>query len=208
MKIIDLETYPRRTHYEFFKSLAYPYIGLTVNVDVTNLVHYAKAHHGSTFLACMWAIAQAANSVPELRQRIVNDQIVEYDHCNTAHTVALPDHTFTNCRTDCRMSLDEYLVQGKKWQDEAKTRHGFLPTQEDPTDLIFASCVPWVTFTQAIQPVSIPADSNPRVVMGKYIYQDDRILLPVQLQCHHALVDGYHLSQFFLKVEEISNSIG
>ena len=28
MKYINLETYPRRSHYEYFKSLAYPYVGL------------------------------------------------------------------------------------------------------------------------------------------------------------------------------------
>ena len=37
MKIIDLETFPRRSHYEFFKSYAYPYMGITANVDVMKL---------------------------------------------------------------------------------------------------------------------------------------------------------------------------
>ena len=51
MKIIDLETYPRRSHYEFFRSVAYPYVGLTANVDVTNLLAFAKKAGGSGFLA-------------------------------------------------------------------------------------------------------------------------------------------------------------
>ena len=94
MKYINLETYPRRSHYEYFKSLAYPYVGLTANVDVTGLIGFAREREGSTFLACLWAAANAANAVPELRQRIVGNGIVEFDHCDTAHTVALPDKTF------------------------------------------------------------------------------------------------------------------
>ena len=43
MKYIDLETYPRRSHYEFFKAKAYPYVGMTANMDVTELVAKAKA---------------------------------------------------------------------------------------------------------------------------------------------------------------------
>ena len=102
MKYIDLETYPRRSHYEFFKAMAYPYVGMTANVDVTNILRATKALGGASFLGCLWVAATAANSVPELRQRIVDDQIVEYDHCNTAHTVALPVRTFCNCATDCQ----------------------------------------------------------------------------------------------------------
>lgn len=202
MKYINLETYPRRTHFEFFNNMAYPYVGLTANVDVTALVHEAKRLKGSTFLACLWAVAQAANNVPELRQRVVNGKIVEFDHCDTAHTVALPDRTFCNCRTDCRRSLAEFLEYGKRCQEEAQKHHGFAATQEDETDLIFVSCVPWVSFTQVIQPAPLPADYTPRIVMGKYIFEGEKILLPLHIQCNHALVDGWHISEFFRFVEE------
>ena len=207
MKQIDLETYPRRSHFEFFKSYAYPYVGMTANVDVTRLLAAAKARGGSGFLACLWAAANAANAVPELRQRIVGDGIVEFDHCDTAHTVALPDHTFCNCHTDCRMGFDEFLIRGKQWQEEAKRRHGFASTQDDETDLIFVSSVPWVAFTQVIQPTPIPADSNPRIVFGKYIREGERTLMPLAIQANHALVDGYHIGEFYRVFQEIADGI-
>ena len=159
MKIIDFRTYPRLSHYEFFKSYAYPYMGMTANVDVTNLYNAAKDMGGSPFLAFLWAAANAANSIPELRQRIVDDQIVEYDHCDTAHTVALPDGTFVNCQTDCRCSFADFQAHGRQRQAEARGRHGFVQPGDDETQLIFVSSTPWVTFTQVIQPTPMPADS-------------------------------------------------
>ncbi len=207
MKYIDLETYPRRSHFAYFKSLAYPYVGMTANVDVTNLLAAAKARGGSSFLACLWAAATAANAIPELRQRIVDEGIVEFDHCDTAHTVALADHTFCNCRTDCRMTFEEFLVRGKQWQEEAKNRHGFVSTQDDETDLIFVSCVPWVAFTQVIQPTPIPADCNPRIVFGKFLREGDRTLMPLAIQCNHALVDGYHVGRFYEEFQTIADSV-
>lgn len=206
-KIIDLENYPRRSHYAFFKNMAYPYVGLTANVEVTNLVQYAKAQGGSSFLACLWAAANAANRVPELRQRMVGEQIIEFDHCDTAHTVALEDHTFCNCRTDCRMELPDFLVYGKARQQEAAKNHGFAATTTDETGLIFLSCVPWVTFTQVIQPSPIPADSNPRIVFGKYFREGQKLLMPLHIQCNHALVDGYHLGRFFEEFTNINDTI-
>ena len=206
MKIIDLENYPRRSHFEFFNAMAYPYVGLTANVDVTKLLAFAKERGGSSFLACLWAAATAANAVPELRQRMVGDKIVEFDHCDTAHTVAQPDNTFCNCRTDCRRSLEEFLVYGKQRQVEASRRHGFVSTQDDETDLIFLSCVPWISFTQVIQPTPIPADSNPRIVFGKFIREGDRTLMPLHIQANHALVDGYHVARFFQEFENLARN--
>ena len=206
-KIIDLETFPRRSHYEFFKSYAYPYMGMNANVDVTNLYNSAKKLGGSPFLAFLWAAATAANSVPEMCQRIVDDQIVEFDHCNTAHTVAMPDGTFVNCQTDCRRSFEEFLTYGKECQEEAKTRHGFVQPGDDETRLIFVSSIPWLTFTQVIQPTPIPADSNVRLVFGKFFDQDGRKLMPLSIQCNHALVDGLHVAKFYQKFQEIADSI-
>ena len=206
-KIIDLETFPRRSHYEFFKSYAYPYMGMNANVDVTNLYNSAKKLGGSPFLAFLWAAATAANSVPEMRQRIVDDQIVEFDHCNTAHTVAMPDGTFVNCQTDCRRSFEEFLTYGKACQEEAKTRHGFVQPGDDETRLIFVSSIPWLTFTQVIQPTPILADSNVRLVFGKFFDQDGRKLMPLSIQCNHALVDGLHVAKFYQKFQEIADSI-
>lgn len=207
MKIIDLETFPRRSHYEFFKSYAYPYMGMTADVDVTNLYNAAKRIDGSPFLAFLWAAATAANAIPELRQRIVEDRIVEYDHCDTAHTVALSDGTFVNCRTDCRRSFAEFQAYGRQCQEEAKNRHGFVQPGEDETSLIFVSSTPWVSFTQVIQPTPIPADSNVRIVFGKFFDRNGRKMLPVNIQCNHALVDGLHVGQFFGELQTLADSL-
>ena len=207
MKFIDLETFPRRSHYEFFKSYAYPYMGITANVDVSSLYDSAKAMGGSPFLAFLWAAATASNSIPEMRQRIIGDRIAQFDHCDTAHTVALPDGTFVNCRTDCRRSFTEFQTYGKQCQEEAKSRHGFVQPGSDETSLIFVSSTPWITFTQVIQPTPIPADSNVRIVFGKFFDQNGRKMLPVNIQANHALVDGLHVGRFFQKFQELSDTI-
>ena len=204
MKYIDLETYPRRSHYEFFKSMAYPYMGLTANVDVTNILAAVKKHGGSAFLGYLWVAANAANSVPEFRQRIVDDKIVEFDHCDTAHTVALTDGTFCNCATDCRRSFEEFLVYGAAQQEEAKKRHGFVQPGDDETKLMFVSCVPWVSFTQVIQPTPYPADCNPRIVFGKFFKDGEKTMMPLSVQCNHALVDGRHVGEFYQAFERLA----
>ena len=207
MKIIDLETYPRRSHYEYFKSLAYPYVGMTANVDVTGLLAAAKRRGKSSFLACLYAACQAVNAVSALRQRIRDGQIIEFARCDAGHTVAKEDGTFVNCRTDSSLDFDSFLTLGEIAQQQAKAQTGFLNDKEDETGLIFVSCVPWVSFTSVIQPTPIPADTNPRIIFGKYFTQDGRTMMPLAIQCNHALVDGLHIAQFYAKFQEFSDTI-
>lgn len=207
MKIIDLTTYPRRSHYEYFKSLAYPYVGMTANVDVTNLLAAAKRRGRSSFMACLYAAAVAANAVPALRQRIVGDKIVEFDRCDTSHTVAREDGTFAYCRADASLDFDTFLDMGDIWQQRAKAQRDLIDEDADETDLIFVSCLPWVSFTGIIQPTPIPADSNPRITFGKYFSQDGRTLMPLAILCNHALVDGLHIGQFYRKFQEFSDAV-
>jgi chloramphenicol O-acetyltransferase type A len=201
-KIIDMETYPRRSHFEYFSSLAYPYVGFTANVDVTNILRFARERGGSSFLAILYVAMQAANEIPQLRQRVVDGQIVEFDYCNVGYTVAMPDNTFCNCNVETRMSIEDFFVEAKKRQKEAMEHPGFANPDEDETGLIFTSCIPWLAFTQCIQPAPIPADYNPRIVFGKYIREGERTLMPLHIQCNHALVDGYHLSEFYRIFQE------
>ena len=105
------------------------------------------------------------------------------------------------------MSIEEFFVDAKKRQEEAKLHPGFVNPDEDETGLIFASCLPWLAFTQCIQPAPIPADCNPRVVFGKYIKEGDRTLMPLHLQCNHALVDGFHMCEFYRIFQEMVDAM-
>ncbi len=204
---IDMETYPRKSHFDYFSNLAYPYVGFTANVDVTNPIRFAREKGGSSFLAILYVAVKAANAVPQLRQRIENGRIVEFDYCNVGYTVAMPDHTFCNCYADTNMPIEEFFVHAKQKQREAMENPGFVNPDEDETGLIFTSCVPWLAFTQCIQPAPIPADCNPRIVFGKYIREGERTVMPLHIQCNHALVDGYHLSEFYRIFQEMANNL-
>ncbi|MBP7321279.1 MAG: chloramphenicol acetyltransferase, partial [Lachnospiraceae bacterium] len=45
------------------------------------------------------------------------------------------------------------------------------------------------------------ADSNPRITWGKYHEVNGRIMIPVSILAHHALVDGLHIGNFYKKIE-------
>lgn len=198
---IDLEQYPRRRHFEYFLSLPYPYVGVTNEVDVTELVAFCKAKRCSFYLLFLHLAALAADGVRELRQRIRDGGIIEYGACATSHIELLEDGTYCYCTLDHHMPLEAYLAYAEETRRQSREK-GTLEEEEDSQRPYFISTLPWLHYTALIQPVAGGEESNPRITWGKF--QKDacgREQLPVTLLAHHALVDGIHIAQFYQNLE-------
>ncbi|MDD6871969.1 MAG: CatA-like O-acetyltransferase [Clostridiales bacterium] len=200
---IDLATFPRRAHFEYFSAMADPYVGVTAEVELHGLPNLCRAANAPFFLSFLYAAARAVNAVPELRQRIVEGAPVEFERCDTSHTVMRPDGTYGYCRVSCAASFEDYLPEAIRRHERAKAETG-LDDGEDALSLIFVSTLPWLYYTDLRQPTPRPADSNPRVTWGKYRVQNGAATMPVTLLAHHALVDGVHIARFY---EELNAQI-
>ncbi|WP_125140684.1 CatA-like O-acetyltransferase [Clostridium transplantifaecale] len=199
---LDMDSYKRKNHFEYFNGLGFPYMGTTVNVDVTDFVGVVKQKKLPFFLSFCYCIARAANRVPELRQRIRDNRIIEFDNCRTSHTVAQEDGTYCYCTLDSSMAFEDYLPYAVRAQETARMQNSIEEEKEDTDELLFISTLPWFSFTSLIQPVPMPADSNPRITWGKYFEDNGKYLMPVSILCHHGLVDGAHLASFYRSLED------
>lgn len=200
-KHLDMENYKRKTHFEYFSSLSYPYVGLTANVDITDFIKAVKLKKLPFFLTVCYCVSKAANAVPEFRQRILEEKIIEFDSCRTSHTVALEDGTYCYCTLSSNMPFSDFLPYAKQEQEAARQNHT-LEEEADIHDKIFISTLPWISYSALVQPVPIPADSNPRITWGKYFVQEGKTIMPVSVLCHHALVDGMHIAGFYKSLDE------
>lgn len=200
-KILDMERYPRKAHFAYFNEMAYPYMGLTVNVDIGAFLARMKGEKRPFFLSFLYAAVRAANGVPELRQRIRKgpggDAILEYDNCRSSHTVALPDGTYAYCTLENEMPFGEFLPYAEEAQAKAAEAASVEEGEDEAEELLFISTLPWLAYAALVQPVPMPADSNPRITWGRYYEAEGKILLPVTMLCNHALVDGLHLARFY-----------
>ena len=162
-RFLDSKTYRRKEHFEYFSGLAYPYVGLTVNVDITKLQDRIRADRLPFFLTICYCVSRAANRVPEFRQRILDGKIAEFVRCKTSHTVALENGTYCYCTLEDDMPFAEYIVYASSAQEEAKRQGSIAEAEEDIYDKFFISTLPWVSYTSLIQPEPVPANCNPRI---------------------------------------------
>lgn len=208
-KKIDMENFPRKSHFEYFSSMQYPYVGITANVDVTELVKFCKTKNCSFYLLFLHLAALAADGINEFRQRIHNKEIVEYSECPTSHIELLENGTYCYCTLHHGMPLDEYIAYAEKTRRQCR-ENGSIEEDDDVESMYFISTLPWVHYTSLIQPVAGGEESNPRITWGKF--EEDfngRKQLPVSVLAHHGLVDGIHIAQFYKNLEKrIKEAIG
>ena len=134
---IDMENYPRIQHFAYFRGLAYPYVGLTAEVDITLLMQRMERERIPFFLTVCYCAARAANAVPQLRQRIRGDKIIEFDRCMTSHTVALEDGTYCYCTLDSGMAFGDFLSYAARVQERAATARSLGESEEDAEACFF-----------------------------------------------------------------------
>ena len=193
---IDMARYERKAHFDYFRSLSYPYVGVTVEQDVTEAYRLSKSAGKSFYLTMLHAVALAADRIPELRQRIRGDQIVEYPECPTSHTERTQGEKYCYCTLHHHMDLWEYFARAEEARKTCAANG--IAEEEDVESMYFISTVPWLHYTALIQPVAGGDESNPRITWGQYQKTESgRIMMPVSILAHHALVDGSHIARFY-----------
>ena len=217
-KYIDMTKYPRLDHFRHFLTMQQPCVSITVQVDITDWLSRLKASGCPFFLSFQYAVVRAANRIPEFRQRIVDDKIVEYDYCNPSYIVSLPDDTYRYCNVNVNQPFAQYLEESRVKQDAALHSEHLEEEEGDVLGLLFISCVPWFNYTEAMMPYPGGSFSNPSFCWGGYktekylALEDGRVTekvktsIPVTLFFNHALIDGIHAGRFFDNLgDELNN---
>ena len=204
---IDLETWPRRDHFELFRGFAYPYFNLCADIDVARLVRAVK-ERGSSFTAhIVYVCAIVANEIPEFRQRIRGDQVIEHPVVHPSTTVLTEEDLFAFCFFEYSRDPAVFIPSAIEAIHCAREN----PTLEDEPgrdDLLFMTVIPWVSFNALMHPVPLdPPDSFPRIAWGRFREEGERRPMPVSVHAHHGLMDGIHVGRFFDRVQEMINDV-
>lgn len=204
-RILSRETYPRCAHLDYFCTMAQPYAGLTVPVDITAFYQAVGARKVPFFLSFLYCAARAANGVPELRQAGCGGRkFWMYDHCphlphcgpwRTGRTVIAPCAVTSRFQTTSPMPSRPRKRPRPSAVWTTGERRMPCPSSSSPT-------LPWVHYEALVQPTPSPADTNPRITWGRFRREGDRVVLPVSLLCHHGLVDGLHMAHFYANLEK------
>ncbi len=196
MRILDQSNWTRRKHFAFFREWDYPHFNMCANLDLTAFNPALKKNNISFTIGLVYVITRAANAIPEFRQRIRGEQVIEHDLVHPSATILVDDDMFSFCSFDYHQDFSIFAAGALETIDAVR-KNPWIEDDSDQDWLLFMSVIPWVSFTSFMHPINFPVDSIPRFAWGKFFQDGDQIKMPLSVQGHHALMDGYHMGKYF-----------
>ncbi len=201
-KIIDIDTWNRKSQYLWFNSFMNPTYGIDVKMDVTNLVNYSKKTKTSFFINFLYCLTVALNEVEEFRLRYVNGEVRLYDYINPTYTIKCIDGTYNNGRHEFTKSYSVFYKRTKEVLDFQKNNTNHRENYNDSAfyDEFYFSCLTNLDFIGMTHPMTYTDKSSQsctRALWGKYSLENDRYKMTLNLTASHALVDGMPMAEGF-----------
>lgn len=204
MEYIELENWKRREHFEFFHRMDYPQYNICANIDVTHFLDFIKSKGLPFYYAMIFASTHSANLIQNFRYRIRDGKVILHDRLHPSFTEmdSKDDELFKYVLADLGDDMEEFIWEAKR---KAENQKSFFVFEEESMrdDLVYITCLPWVSFTQMTHTISLNRDdAAQRISWGKYFEDKGKILLPFSVQVNHAFVDGVHVGRYFEELQK------
>lgn len=195
---IDMQTWNRKDAYDhYFKAVPCTY-SMTINLDITGLIEAVKCRELKVFPVILYGITHTVNHHTEFRMDLDEmKNLVCYSYSNPCYTVFHGEtETFTDVWTEYDENLDVFIENYSA--DMLKYQNDFELSKPIVSNNLFnVSCIPWSSFTGFNLNLQQGYDYFPPIfTVGKYFSDGSKTLLPLAIQVHHAVCDGFHLSRF------------
>ncbi|WP_304340209.1 type A chloramphenicol O-acetyltransferase [Metaclostridioides mangenotii] len=203
--LINIEDWNRKEHYNHYLNNVRCTFSVTSNIDITKSLKYIKSNNLKFYPSIIYAIAKVVNNYSEFRTSYdINGRLGFWDEINPSFTIFNKEtETFSDIWVKYDDSFNKFYENYNKEVDLYKDSKKLTPQLNTPQNVFPISSLPWVSFTGFN--LNIFADSRfllPIFTIGKYFEQNEKIMLPLSIQVHHAVCDGFHVSRFIGSLQD------
>lgn len=207
-EIINTETWERGELFRFYIEKLRNVMSMTVDTDVTKLVSFVRAHGLKFYPAMMWAVSKAVNGRAEFRYGWKDGDLVRWDYVSPYYAdFHGEDERFVKLVTEYSGDLSEFHARFLADRERYKDLRAF-DLKEIPPNTFDVSCLPWVRYRSFdIHVFDEGRYLAPVVTWGRFETENGKTVMPLSVNIHHAVADGWHLSRFFADVQEIISAL-
>lgn len=206
--IIDLNTWERGSLFKFYIDNMRIVMSLTVDIDVAPLLAYTRKNNLKFYPAMIWVVSKIINSHNEFKYSWSNNgDLIRWDYISPSYTVFnQEDESFTKFVTEYTDNLFDFCKRTMDDQGKNKCERAIIKNQ--PQNFFDVSCLPWIRYKHFdVHVFDEGKFLAPVVTWGKYEAEHNKVLMPLTMNIHHAVADGFHLSRFFNEVQALIDSL-
>lgn len=206
--VIDREDWNREQYFEYYLKLKCTF-SMTVNVDITMLLGEVYQKGIKFYPVFIYLISRVVNNYKKFRTCFNDEGVLGYwEEMIPSYTIFhKDDKSFSSIWTDYSSDFRTFY---NNYEDDMRCYanvHGLFTKENIPPNVFPISSIPWTSFTGFN--LNINNDENfllPIITCGKYFNEGNKVMLPLSLQVHHSVCDGYDASQFIEDLQQLSNT--
>lgn len=201
---IDRSCWAREAYFaHYFSDVPCTY-SMTVKLDITHL----REKRVRLYPAMLYALTTIVNRHAEFRTALNSrGELGVYDEMIPSYTVFHKDtETFSTVWTEGASTLEAFCRAYEQDVRACSGRKGFVGKPDPPANCFTVSMIPWTTFEGFHLNLQKGYDYLlPMFTIGKYYEENERTMLPLAIQVHHAVCDGFHVCRFVQELQALLN---
>lgn len=198
---IDINNWARKEYFEhYFTNVPCTY-SMTVKMDITSIIR----NQVKLYPAMLYCLTTVVNQHPEFRTAMKrNGELGIYDEMIPSYTIFHKDtETFSELWTYYHSDFSKFYHAYEQDIQQYGMKQGMTGKPDMPENVFTVSMIPWTTF----EGFNLNLQKGyeyllPIFTMGKYYKDGERIILPLAVQVHHAVCDGFHVCRFVNELQE------
>lgn len=201
-QLIDRSTWKRKEYFNHYLSDVPCTYSMTVRLDITEL----REKRVSLYPTMLYLIACVVNRHEEFRTALDdNGEVGVYDYLSPCYTVFHKEsETFSNLWTTYSPNYKQFCANYENDIQEYGSINRMTAKPNAPENTFPVSMIPWSSF----EGFNLNLQKGysyllPIFTMGRFEVVNGRCLLPLAVQVHHAICDGFHLSRFINELQEM-----
>jgi chloramphenicol O-acetyltransferase type A len=205
--IINRENWYRKEYFEHYLQQQTTF-SMTNEINITVLMKNLKIKGYKLYPAFIFMIMRIVNCHEEFRISFNSDGVLGY------WTEVLPFYTIFDKKT-CTFSgiwspnSTDFSIFHSQYEKDIEKYNGtgsLFPKTPISENNIPISMIPWTSFTSFNLNINNGGDFLlPIITGGKYLQVNDDLFLPISIQVHHAICDGYHASVFMNELQRLAD---
>ncbi len=130
MRELDISSWKRKEHFDFFSKFDDPFFGVVLEVDCNRALEFTQEHNYSFFGFYLHKAMVAAHEIEEFKYRIVNGKVVVFDEINASSTIGREDDTFGFSLIPYHAEFDDFYIEFKEEVTNVQNTSGLNLTEE------------------------------------------------------------------------------
>ena len=151
----------------------------------------------------LWLLTDTVNEMVEFRTCHLPEGTGFFDTMNPSYTVFNVERKqFCTIWTEFSPDCATFVTDCQSDIERFRRAEGMFPKPGMPENVFCVSMIPWVNFRAFQLNLYKGADYLlPIFTLGKFRDENHRRLIPLAIQVHHAVCDGYHIGVFAEKLQ-------